>query len=539
MYAIWKTVPKWLQIAVFALSAILVVQLFTGSEPPAVVNSQQCDSKNKGPFDGRVLYACTLKAVAEKHRNLGSLSERRAWLDEWQGKFDHTDLLKTEQGTLKAITEMLLSVKGRFDFVFTPERVADNEIIEKGQMAGIGAAVATPKASDLSQAQAMQALPEHASPQLIAMLKMDKAPAAIISQNNPLLVIAEPKAGTPANTGGMKKGDIIFAVDGEEVSGKTIDGVIGKIRGAPGSALKLTVIREGEKKELSLVRAMVDLNTTSERKIGEDVGYLRIDHFESMRVVDDVHNSLDKLCNAAKQSVADSHAVCDAKTLIVDLRGNPGGILQAVLVVSEFFLDKGDLASVMMRDGDQTLRTDFTLSTTQMTVKEGSDSRSQQRYFDAHFPSDRKIVVLVDEYSASGAEALATILQQQRNAVVVGRQTRGKGVGQCPIPLPYGYAANFICMEYLAGGKAVDWLGVTPDVTVVQPKVTTAEASEGSEVARQDLQLETALRIARGEQEVVKTDPAVQAEQDRQIVAERRKAYDEEVEDTLKRFFNK
>jgi C-terminal processing protease CtpA/Prc len=120
---------------------------------------------------------------------------------------------------------------------------------------------------------------------------------------------------------------------------------------------------------------------------------------------------------------------------------------------------------------------------------------------------------------------MATILQQQRHAIVVGAQTRGKGVGQCSIELPYGYAANFICMEYLAGGKAVDWVGVTPDVTFSESKA-----------GAQDRQLELALAIARGEPVNV-PDAAKIAAHERDVIAARKKAYEEEAADTLRRFF--
>ena len=121
---------------------------------------------------------------------------------------------------------------------------------------------------------------------------------------------------------------------------------------------------------------------------------------------------------------------------------------------------------------------------------------------------------------------MATILQKQRHAIVVGAQTRGKGVGQCSIELPYGYAANFICMEYLAGGKAVDWVGVTPDVVF-----------NATPESAQDSQMELALRIARGESVEIPDAQSVSAHE-QQVVNARKKAYEEEVADTLSRFFH-
>lgn len=484
----------------------------------------QCQSSNKGPFDGRVLYACATMAIAERHRNLLSQEAQNAFLEQWLHKYDQSDLLKTEEGTLRAISEMVLSVKGRFDFVFIPSAVAQNEIIEKGQLAGIGASIAMPLSAQGRGRQQIR-LPEHATPQLIAMLKMEQAPQEVIAGNNPLVVLTNPEEGTPAYRGGMKKGDVIIAVDGNQVAGKTLGEVLALIRGEPETAVQVTVQRQAEKIDLDMTRAIVDLKTTAEKKM-DDVGYVRISHFESMRVVNDLHKSIDAVCGTESAIGTESAADCAAKALIVDLRSNPGGRFDAVVLVSELFLDKGDLSSVMMRDKDKTVRSDFILEKDYLVVKEDGKSTNYKRQFDLHFPMDRKLVVLVDEYSASGAEAMAAILQQQRNAIVVGAQTRGKGVGQCSIDLPFGYAANFICMEYLAGGKAVDWVGVTPDVVFDGPKG-----------AGQDLQLETALRIARGES-YTPADSGSVAAHERRLIEQRKKAYDEEVADTLKRFFN-
>lgn len=535
MYEVWKNIPRWLQVVVVVVSVILVKQLFTTSEPPptTAVDLQQCSANNKGSFNGKVLYACTVSAVAKTHKSLQSPDARAAFLAQWQHKYDDTGVLSTEKGTIGAITEMLLSVKARYDFVFTPENEADNAITRQGKLGGVGAQITMPNPNAKPRVQLD--LPKHLTSQLITFLQMsgqlEKPTAALISDENPLLIAADPEEGTPANKVGLKKGDRIFAVDGREVTGQSLEGVLDQVRGKPGVSVKLTVIRASEKMDFDLVRAMVDLRTTSERKIGE-VGYLRINHFDSPRAIADVHTSLDKLCFAPGQN--DSHTSCDAKAMVVDLRYNPGGIVDVVAVISELFVDQGNLLTIMRREGDITVNTDVTLGSNGVFVKEGDRSETQRRDLSVHFPTDRKLIVLVDENTVSGAEALASILQQLRGAIVVGVQTKGKGIGQCPIELPYGYAARLICMEYLVNGKSVDWLGVTPDVVVAQPEI-----AAGADGAKQDLQLETALAIARGERVVSRADADVQSEKDRQIVSQRKRDYELEVQDTLKRFFNK
>jgi C-terminal peptidase prc len=518
-----KFFPHGLWVLAGFLVLLLGAHYLKTESPKSVGAFEQCQTAKKAVFNGKTLYTCTVLAVAERHRELVNRGARQAFLQKWLHKFDGTPALETEEGTLKAISEMVLSLKGRFDFVFTPSAVEQNEIIEKGQLAGIGASVAMPlSASERSNSQIR--LPEHATPQLIALLKLDRARQTLIESDNPLVVIAEPDEGTPAFKGGMKKGDVIVKVGSEDVAGKSLDEVLNLIRGEPGTPVKLSVLRQGGKIELELIRAIVDLKTTSEKKL-DDVGYLRISHFESMRVANDLHKSIDVLCGTTSTLKAESVADCAAKALIVDLRGNPGGRFDAVLLSSELLLEKGNLSSVMMRDGDKIVRSDFVLETDALVVKEAGNTAAHRRQFDLHFPLDRRIVVIVDEFSASGAEAMAGILQQQRGAVVVGAQTRGKGVGQCTIGLPYGYAANFICMEYLAGGKALDWVGITPDVV-----------SKRDGTAATDSQLDLALRIARGEAVSV-ADANTLATYEGEIKAARQQAYEEEVKDTLKRFF--
>ncbi|HNB23944.1 MAG TPA: S41 family peptidase [Candidatus Melainabacteria bacterium] len=524
MVSKFKAIPRWMLFAAGLVIAISIGQLFSGAGNSSQYDPSGCQAANRGAFDGKTLYTCAVMAVAERHRELVDHEKRHAFIDRWLHKFDDTGAFDSEEGTLKAMSEMVLSLKGRFDFIFTPSAVAHNEIIEKGQLAGIGASVAMPAAS-ARNGQPQIRLPEHATPQLIALLKLDRAPEAVIDGKNPMVVLADPEEGTPAFRGGLKKGDIVYAVDDGPVAGKTLDEVLALIRGEPGTRVKVTVLRQGEKVDLELTRAIVDLKTTAEKRM-DDVGYVRISHFESMRVVSDLHKSIDVVCGTDKSVQAESAADCASQSLIIDLRGNPGGRFDAVVLVSELFLDSGDLSSVMMRDGDETVRSDFKLEKDNLVVRESGKSASYRRQFALHFPLDRRLVVLVDEFSASGAEAMATILQKQRHAIVVGAQTRGKGVGQCSIELPYGYAANFICMEYLAGGKAVDWVGVTPDVVF-----------NATPESAQDSQMELALRIARGESVEIPDAQSVSAHE-QQVVNARKKAYEEEVADTLSRFFH-
>lgn len=511
MLAKLKTIPQWIQIAA---AAILLMVVSTGY---LAMRTDPCSPDNKGPFDGATLYECTVKAVADTHKSLVSPESRQAFLEEWQNKYAGTLQLKTEKGTLRAITEMLLSLKGRFDYVLPPENAEANALIQSGRIAGIGASMSLPKAP--REKPALD-LPEHMTPQLGKLLE-DRLPGEpVLGDANPMTVESDPQSGTPAANAGMRKGDVIVAVDGAPVAGKTMSTVVDTIRGDPGTRVKLTLLRGGKQVNVNLVRAIIPLPTTEEKMIG-DTAYLRIYHFESMTAVNQSHDSLDVLCGEESDQ-----ARCRARALVVDLRNNPGGLMDGVILISELFVREGNIVTVSHRIGDKMAHSNVSLDNDSVIVKEGADTRRTGRELTVHFPVDRPMVVLVNENSASGAEMLATVLQKQRGAIVVGKETRGKGVGQCTVNLPFGYSSNIICLEYLAGGHAVDWAGVIPDVVVDQPEGVTLGSPE-------DVQLDRALEIAAGGTFVKsELDGARRA----QILKERQEEYDREVDETVKRF---
>ncbi len=477
-----------------------------------------CHQENRGPFDGEVLYSCLVKTVAQTHLSLADAKARSAWLDQWEDKYEDKNLLETESGTLQAITEMLLSVHGRFDYVFAPEQAAQNAIIESGQLAGIGISVGLSGSTEQKQQSTELDLPEHMTPQLRAVIKSKftmQSEDTTLDTAHMLTVMANPEEGTPAFNAGIRAGDILIAVNGQDLNGQKLSWAMGKLRGPAGTAVELTIMRSGTRKNVHVVRSMISLKAVSQKEIG-DIGYLKIDHFESMQVVQDVHNSIESLCRSNGSS-----SRCRLNALIVDLRDNPGGLMDGVLGISELFIDDGNLTTIMQRSGDGFSRVDVGLMAGSIVMREGNSISVRQRDFAVGLPLDTPIVVLVNENSASGAEMLAAILKQQRHALIVGTQTRGKGVGQCTMPLPFGYVANIICLEYLAGGQAVDWSGVIPDVS----------KSQGN-TQRNDDQLSEA--ITRAGELIAKTKQ--ESDGVERSIAQRKKEYEIEVERTLSRF---
>ncbi|MFN8555350.1 MAG: S41 family peptidase [Candidatus Obscuribacterales bacterium] len=446
-------------------------------------SSDKCSPSNRGPFDGKVLYTCTVKALAEIHRGNIDPRVRQAWLDVWLHRFDNSNLLDDETGTLKAVTDMLMSMNERFDYFYTPADTHQNSIDAEGQIAGIGANIAfvgkTPAALEKLE------LPKYPTAQALALLRQKYATAGNGSRFDKMVVASDPAPGTPAYGAGLKAGDQILEINGSPIdTSADAEALIANVRGPEGSQVTLKIVTgaEGKRRTVHLVRQIIKMPAASETDIG-DVGVVRIAEFESENTAADVHEALDKACGVTGSNESDNG--CKANALIIDLRNNPGGRLDIVLRVIQLFVEQGRLVTVNMRNGDHSDSQNYILTKNHLslTLPDGT-AQHVERWISVHFPLDRPIVVLTNENTASGAEALAEMLQRYRNAIVVGKRTVGKGVGQCPVGLPFDYSLFPICMEYSIGDKSVDWVGVTPDVEVA--------AADGAT----DLQMARALEVA-------------------------------------------
>jgi len=333
--------------------------------------------------------------------------------------------------------------------------------------------------------QAFADMPEYITDQALSLLKDKFNPVTKLTNTTHLIVAEDPKDGTPAFNAGIKAGDELLKLNGTSIVGMDLSQLTDKVRGPAGSRLTLTInsAAEHKMKILNLMRQVIKLPVAQGSTLG-DLGVVKIDEFESLNTANDVHHAVDAACGRTETDSVETP--CKAKGLIIDLRNNRGGRVDYVLEVSELFLDTGDLLTIHMRQGNNMSKQTFVLAKDDIVVTMPDGSVQQgKRWTEPEFPSDRPIVVLVNKYTASGAEALAEMLQANKRAVVVGQRTRGKGVGQCPLELPFGYSIMPICMEYSVAGKSVDWVGVTPNLVVDQ-------MSDGTE----DLQMNKAVEIA-------------------------------------------
>ena len=253
--------------------------------------------------------------------------------------------------------------------------------------------------------------------------------------DNTLRVIA-PIDDTPAAKAGIKAGDVIVAIDGKPISA---EGGMEPLRGAPGTSLTLTLIREGKAKpfDVTLTRETIRVASVRSRMLEPGYGYLRISTFQADTGADFQRN-LDTLQAGGKLS-----------GLVLDLRSNPGGLLVSAVQVADDLLDKGNIVTTRGR----------------IAV---SDSK-----FDAT-PGDRlqgaPLVVLVDAGSASAAEVLAGALRDNNRARVIGSRTFGKGSVQTVLPLDNGDSVKLTTARYYTpSGKSIQASGIVPDV-VLKPE---------------------------------------------------------------------
>jgi len=263
-----------------------------------------------------------------------------------------------------------------------------------------------------------------------------------VTQEEGWVKVVSPMDGTPAEAAGIMAGDYITAVDGESVLGLTLDEAVAMMRGPVGSEIIITVVREGtpEPFEVSLIRDTIKLTAVRARTEGRAV-VLRVTTFNDQTFPD--------LSAGLAEQVEAAGGLENVTGIVLDLRNNPGGLLNQAIYVADAFLDAGEIVSTRGRDpalGDR-------YNATPGDLAEGLP-----------------IVVLINGGSASASEIVAGALQDHRRAIVVGTQSFGKGSVQTVMPLQGDGAMRLTTARYYTpSGRSIQSLGISPDIIVQQP----------------------------------------------------------------------
>lgn len=264
-----------------------------------------------------------------------------------------------------------------------------------------------------------------------------------VGMEDGFIKVIAPIDDTPANKAGIKAGDLVVRIDDVPVKGLTLQQAVDKLRGKAGTDVQLTVMRKSEDKPLiiKLTRAVIKVNSVKQRLLSADYGYVRISQFQ-VKTGTQLVDAIDKLTKENTRPL---------KGLVLDLRNNPGGVLNAAVEVSDALLDKGLIVYTEGRVKDSDMR----FSATKGDVLNGAP-----------------VVVLINEGSASASEIVAGALQDNGRALIAGRTSFGKGSVQSVIPLQNGAAIKLTTARYFTpSGRSIQAEGITPDVKIEQVKV--------------------------------------------------------------------
>jgi len=242
---------------------------------------------------------------------------------------------------------------------------------------------------------------------------------------------------SPAHEAGLNMGDRIVEVDGESIEGKALNDVAQILRGQEGTNVEVTVLspEEGTTLEVEITRSEIEMVTVSDRMLQEDIGYIEVSNFDGNTAED---------FSAALSSLEES----DLNGLIIDLRNNPGGLLEGAVDLGKLIVPSGEITRMVDREGNVI-----------------------ERHFSRAEPKDYPIAVIVNEYTASAAEIIAGALQESDSGILIGEPTFGKASVQMLQELSDGGGLRYTVANYLTPeGRDLDRYGLTPDVKVELPE---------------------------------------------------------------------
>src|SRR5579863_3675749 len=271
-----------------------------------------------------------------------------------------------------------------------------------------------------------------------------------VTMENGLVKVVSPIDDTPAARGGLKPGDFITHIDGEPVAGLSLNEAVERMRGPVNSDIKLTIRREGRDPfDVKLTRAVVKIQSVKSHLEGPDIGYIRITSFNEQ-----TDSGLQSAMKSLKAQAGDKLA-----GIVLDLRNNPGGLLDQAIAVSDDLLEQGEIVSTRGRHPE-----------------DGARYNARPGDITGGLP----IVVLINGGSASASEIVAGALQDHHRAVLLGTRSFGKGSVQTIIQLPGRGAMRLTTARYYTpSGRSIQAKGIEPDITVEPAKIEKIAAGQG------------------------------------------------------------
>lgn len=332
------------------------------------------------------------KEEYERYKQFDTLLELMDLVD--YAYFEEYDVQDMLDG---AANGLLLGLGDPYTFYYTPEEYAELWEDDEGEYAGVGIQIST-------------------------------------SYLTGLCTISRVFDNGPAREAGVLKGDILYKVEDMYVNSSTVNDAVDIMRGTPGTSVHVVFLRGTEEIEFDLVRAQITVNRIESGMLTDNIGYIYLYEFAGE-------------CAAEFQTAVKQLQDQGAKGLIIDLRDNPGGWVDAAQDIGDIFLDKGTLCYLQYNDG------------------------SREYYSTKAGKTDLPLVILMNENSASSSEILAGALKDRADATIVGVQSYGKGIVQTVLELDGGAGMQMtIAQYYTPNGNAVHKVGITPDVLIELPE---------------------------------------------------------------------
>ena len=281
----------------------------------------------------------------------------------------------------------------------------------------------------------------------------------VVGMKDGFVNVISPIDDTPAERAGVKSGDLIIRLDDKNVKGMTLEDAVSIMRGKPDTNILLTIVREGADKPLKIeiTRAIIKIQSVRSRTLEKGFGYIRVSAFQE-RTGADLRKAISKLKRANNKKL---------KGLVLDLRNNPGGLLNAAVEVSDAFLEEGIVVSIKGRDNS---------NTTTYSAK-GAD-----------LINEAPIVVLINGGSASASEIVAGALQDHNRGIVMGTLSFGKASVQTVVPLGNGSALKLTTARYYTpNGTSIQAKGITPDIVLDDVQVSKKEDNGFKPTKEKDL----------------------------------------------------
>lgn len=282
----------------------------------------------------------------------------------------------------------------------------------------------------------------------------------VVGMEDGFVKVISPIDDTPAQRAGIKAGDLIIRLDGKTVKGMSLDDAVKIMRGRPGTSIELLVVRSGEDKPLTfnVTRDKIRVQSVKNKTLEKGFGYVRVTQFQE-RSSSDLKKQIKKL---KKENGG------NLKGIVLDLRNNPGGLLDAAVEISDIFITNGAIVSVKGRDEDS----EVVHSAKPDDLLEGAP-----------------IVVLVNGGSASASEIVAGALQDHKRAIIMGTKTFGKGSVQTVVPLGNNTAIKLTTARYYTpSGRSIQAKGIDPDIEIKNLTVKDNGDDVVSQVKEADLQ---------------------------------------------------